>query len=153
MVKGLFVYGDRTSMKEDTKKEKGENFFTDVSMYLRDYKPTLRMQSVNPSVVQSGNFINQVYAVEYENISIQIGENCKKSIFDYSYALEDSDGSLKKSKKTNSMTGVSYEEFGHISDAKRYFITVAFANEYDKYKKGGRETNIRTSKRTTQGSY
>lgn len=153
MVKGLFVYGDRTSMKEDTKKEKGENFFTDVSMYLRDYKPTLRMQSVNPSVVQSGNFINQVYAVEYENILIQIGENCKKSIFDYSYALEDSDGSLKKSKKTNSMTGVSYEEFGHISDAKRYFITVAFANEYDKYKKGGRETNIRTSKRTTQGSY
>lgn len=41
----------------------------------------------------------------------------------------------------------------NCSDSKRYFITVAFANEYDKYKKGGRETNIRTSKRTTQGSY
>jgi len=136
-VNGLFVYGDRTSMKEDTKKEKGENFFTDVSMFLKNYNPSLRIQSVNPSVVQSGNFINQIYSVEYENISIVIGDNCKKSIFDYSYALEDSDGTLKKSKKTNKNTGVSYEEFGHTSDAKRYFITQAFRIEYDKYKRGG----------------
>jgi hypothetical protein len=61
----------------------------------------------------SGAFINEIYRSGYEGISISIGENCKKSLFDYQYALEDSDGTIKKSKKTNPITKVSYEEFGH----------------------------------------
>jgi phage terminase large subunit len=141
-VKGLFVYGDRTSLKEDTKKEKGENFFTDILMYLKDYRPQLRLQSVNPSVVQSGQFINEIYARNEGGVSITINTKCKKSIHDYQYSLEDSDGTLKKSKKTHPITKVSYEEFGHPSDAKRYFITTAFANEYAKYKSGRNENKI-----------
>ena len=146
---GLFVYGDRTSIKEDTKLEKGENFFTKVNQYLADYKPRLRMQSVNPSVAQSGGFINEIYRVGFENISIFVADNCKKSIFDYQYALEDSDGTIKKSKKTNPLTKVSYEEFGHCSDAKRYFITVAFAREYSLYL-SGRKASAITIGRTSQ---
>lgn len=153
IVNGLLIYGDRSSIKEDTKKEKGENFYTEVGSHLKDYKPSLRMQSVNPPIVTSGNFINEIYAREYEGISIEIGENCKKSIFDYSYAMEDSDGTLKKSKKKNPVTEVTYEEFGHCSDAKRYFMTVAFASEFDKYKKGGKTINITAIKRTTNKSY
>lgn len=137
-VKGLFLYGDRTSIKEDTKLEKGENFFTKAIQELREYSPRLRMQSHNPSVVQSGNFINEIYRNGFSGITITIGDNCKKSIFDYSYALEDSDGTIKKSKKTNPITKVSYEEFGHCSDAKRYFITVAFATDYAQYLAGGK---------------
>lgn len=136
-VKGLFIYGDRTSWKEDTKKEKGENFFTDITNILTLYKPSLRLQSVNPSIVQSGGFINQIYSKNEGGIEIIIGDNCKKSIHDYTYSLEDSDGTLKKSKKVNPVTKISYEEFGHASDAKRYFITTAFAIEYDKYLRGG----------------
>ncbi|MBB6126960.1 PBSX family phage terminase large subunit [Mucilaginibacter lappiensis] len=37
-VSGLFVGGDRTSIKEDTKKEKGENYFTDIMKDLKDYR-------------------------------------------------------------------------------------------------------------------
>jgi len=51
-------------------------------------------------------------------ITIGINEKCKKSIFDYQYAVEDSDGTIKKTKKKNKVTGVTYEEFGHASDAK-----------------------------------
>lgn len=133
-VSGLFIYGDRTSIKEDTKLEKGENFFTEVMKYLKDYRPVLRMQSKNPSVVLSGNFINEIYDGNSKSgISIGINEKCKKSIYDYQYALEDSDGTIKKTRKTNPVTKVSYEEFGHSSDCKRYIITTAFAAEYEHF--------------------
>jgi len=136
-VKGLFIYGDRTSWKEDTKKEKGENFFTDATNLLSNYNPKLRLQSVNPSVAQSGAFINQCYAGNTD-VTIYIGDKCKKSINDYQYALEDSDGTLKKTTKKHPVTKIVYEEYGHCSDAKRYFITTAFAAEYEMYKKGGK---------------
>lgn len=137
--KGLYVYGDRTSIKEDTKLEKGENFFTQILGYLRDYKPTLRMQSVNPSVKQSKDFINDCYTGRGK-VQIWIGANCKKSKYDYEYALEDSDGTLKKTKVINKTTKVSFEEFGHPSDAKRYILTVAFAEQFQLYLRNGRNT-------------
>lgn len=151
-VKGLFIYGDRTSLKEDTAKEKGENFFTDISKYLKDYRPTQRLQSVNPSVVQSAGFINQTYRGE-TSIEILINERCKKSIYDYQYALEDSDGTLKKTKKTHPVTKVSYEEYGHPSDAKRYFLTVAFASEYAEYLKGGKASIPKIGKAVSRAGY
>lgn len=151
-VKGLFLYGDRTSIKEDTKMEKGENFFTKIQQQLKIYSPSLRMQSVNPSIVQSGGFINQVYAGNIDGLTIEIDERCKRSRYDYQYALEDSDGTLKKSKKKHAITGVSYEEFGHPSDAKRYFITVAFASEYERYLKGGKKVHVTSGKAISKNS-
>jgi len=153
IVKGLFIYGDRTSIREDTKLEKGENFFTKVQQALHDYLPRLRMQNVNPSIVQSGGFINEIYRNNYGNISIFVSDICKKSIFDYQYALEDSDGTIKKTKKTNPLTKVSYEEFGHCSDAKRYFITVAFATEYQTYLRGGKATKIAIGRTKSKSGY
>lgn len=152
-VKGLFLYGDRTSIKEDTKLEKGENFFTKVAQHLAAYRPRLRMQSVNPSVAQSGGFINEIYRNNFENIHIFVADICKKSIFDYQYALEDSDGTIKKTKKKNPQTGVYYEEFGHCSDAKRYFLTVVFAAQYVSYLKGGKATRIAMGRSRSKSGY
>lgn len=151
-VKGLFIGGDRTSMKEDTAKEKGENFFTDIMKYLAAYHPSLRMQSVNPSVVQSAGFINASYRGDTD-IDILINEKCTKSLHDYQYALEDSDGTLKKVRKTHPVTKVPYEEFGHPSDAKRYFITVNFAGEYQNYLRGGHAQKIHIGKSYSKHSY
>ena len=152
-VKGLFIYGDRTSIKEDTKLIKGENFYTKIQEHLKDYRPVLRMQTVNPSVVNSGTFINEIYRENTQGIEIYINEKCKKSLFDYQYALEDSDGTIKKTKKTNPVTKVSYEEFGHCSDAKRYIITTAFATEYQDYLRGGKKTNISIGKSYSKSGY
>lgn len=143
-VQGLFVYGDRTAMKEDTKMKKGENFYTKVMEYLAAYKPRLRMQTANPSVVMSAGFVNEIYAGRIEGASITISPRCTKSINDYQYALEDSDGTLKKVKKTHPVTKVSYEEHGHPSDAKRYFVVYYFRDRYQEYLKGGKRTKIFT---------
>lgn len=153
IVKGLFIYGDRTSVKEDTKLEKGENFFTKILQHLKNYNPSLRLQRSNPSVVQSGGFINEIYRANFENINIFINTICKKSIFDFQYALEDSDGTIKKSKKTNPVTKVSYEEFGHCSDCHRYIITTAFSNEYQNYLRGGKSQKIASFKNRSKNGY
>jgi len=151
-VKGLFVGGDRTAIKEDTKMERGENFFTEILGMLADYKPQLRMQSVNPSVVQSGQFVNACYAGE-TGIKVIIGDKCKKSVYDYQYCLEDSDGTIKKSMKKNKVTGVSYQEFGHFSDIKRYVFTMTFPLEYQAYLKSGRKSNIKVGKAISKNNY
>lgn len=147
MVQGVFIYGDRTSIKEDTTKEKGENFFTEILTLLKDYPTRLRVGTSNPSVVQSGNFVNEIYAKNQGNISITIGRNCRASIHDYQYALEDSEGGIDKRTRAHEVTGVRFEEFGHCSDAKRYLFTMLFANEYAEYKKGGKRNTVRLGAR------
>lgn len=149
-VKGLFVYGDRTSIKEDSKLEVGENFYTKILSSLKDYHPRLRMQSVNPSIVQSAGFINEIYSGRIEGMEIVIGTNCKRSLKDYQYALEDSDGTLKKTKKKHPTTGVTYEEYGHPSDAKRYLVTMAFANEYQAYQRGAKTNSVTTGRNVSK---
>lgn len=151
-VQGLFIYGDRTSVKEDTKLEKGENFFTIIQGYLGAYKPTLRMQLSNPSVAMSGNFINECYNGSID-IQIYIHSRCKKSTFDYQYALIDGDGTIKKTKVKNPKTKVMYEEFGHPSDAKRYILTVAFAQQYETYLRGGKKTLPSTGKNRSNNTW
>jgi phage terminase large subunit len=132
----LFYYGDATSQKEDTKKEKGENFFTDVHNHLQEYSPVKMVPNANPSVIDSGQFVDQILAGAVDGLMITIGENCHKSVHDYSYAKEDSDGTILKKKIKHPETGVSYEEHGHHIDALRYIIAYAEPGAYAKCRRG-----------------
>lgn len=132
----LFYYGDATSQKEDTKKEKGENFFTEVHNHLAEYSPVKMVPKANPSVIDSGQFVDEILAGNIEGLQIEIGEVCHKSIHDYSYAKEDSDGTILKKKVKHPDTGVSYEEHGHHIDALRYLIVMAEPGAFQKHKKG-----------------
>lgn len=133
---GIFVYGDATSRKNDTAKEYGENFFTDILKYLVQYRPSLRVPSANPAVKSRGGFINEIFRKKYKGIEIQIDPSCKKSISDYSFTLEDSDGGVLKKRVTNPETGISYEKQGHNVDALCYYLTYAFNADYTTYLRG-----------------
>lgn len=134
----LYIYGDRTSIKENTTKEKGSNFFTEIETELREYNPIRRIGTSNPSVLKSGEFINKIFNYGYGGLNITIGENCKTSIYDYTYALEASDGTIDKKTIQNPVTKVRYQEFGHCSDLLRYFMVQAFPAEYSKLLSGER---------------
>jgi phage terminase large subunit len=153
VVAGLFVYGDRTAIKEDTAKEKGDNFYTGILKHLYDYRPRLRMPSGNPPVNKSRNFVDECYAVEFEGISIRIGSNCKKSIHDYTYTLEDQNGNVWKAEIRNPETNVKYQEFGHFSDAKRYLFTMLFPQEYQLYLTGRKGMNITKGRSNRRNGY
>jgi len=134
---GLFVYGDPSGRSEDTKMEKGHNNFTIIMRKLEQFKPALRIQAAAPPVVMRGNFINTVFEKGYEGMQIFIHQTCTKSIADFVYLKENSEGTKLKEKVKNEETGVTYEKYGHTSDSADYFLCVAFVSEYNKYKIGG----------------
>lgn len=150
---GMFIYGDATSQKEDVKLEKGYNLYRIIMENLSQYKPSLRVLKSNPSIVMRGNFINEIFRANQGGIKISLHEKCTNTLNDFIYTIEASDGTKLKSKVKDPITKQTYEEYGHCTDSADYIICSAFAQEYEEYQRGGSIINIRTSKRTTQGSY
>jgi len=139
---GLFIYGDRTSKKEDTKLEKGQNFFTLALSYLSKFHPSLRIPTINPSVVMRGSWINTIFSNQIDGISIEIDRNCTNTISDYMYLKEAADGRKEKKKVKDETTGISYEKYGHASDCNDYFLTYAYNESYDRFLNGGQEVEF-----------
>jgi phage terminase large subunit len=130
----VFVYGDATSKKADVKLEKGVNFFVLIENALRDYGYTVvrRVPSKNPNVELRCNWFNAVLN-GLDGIEVSIGDNCTKTIGDYKYLKQASDGSKHKEKEKNSVTGVVFEKYGHNTDANDYFYTYYFSSSFENF--------------------
>lgn len=147
---GMFIYGDATSQKEDVKQEKGYNFFRIVVNELAKFNPVLRVSKSNPSVVMRGQFFNTVLYNNYEGISFMIDRNCKTAISDFTNTKEASDGTKDKAKLKDPKSGVSYQQYGHLSDLTDYLICESFRTEYQIYQRGDVTNYIRPMGRNTQ---
>ena len=127
----VYIYGDATSQKEDAKLQAGYNYFT---MLKNEIEPHFRCQirkpSKNPPVALSADFINSIFELNYDDISIKINEGCHESIKDYTTVQEAPDGTMIK-KKTGGV-----ELIGHFSDNFRYFIVEIFKDSFRKYQRG-----------------
>lgn len=130
----VFLYGDATSKKEDVKLEKGVNFFVLIENRLRaeGYVVLRRVPSKNPNVDLRCNWFNEVLN-GLDGISVSYGDNCVNTISDYKYLKQASDGGKHKEKVKNKITGVTYEKYGHNTDANDYFYTVFFGNSFSKF--------------------
>ncbi len=130
----VFVYGDATSKKADVKLEKGVNFFVLIENELmkHGYNIQRRVPSKNPNVELRCNWFNEVLN-GYEGIDIKFSDVCVKTISDYKYLKQASDGSKHKEKEKNAITGVTYEKYGHNTDANDYFFTMYFNNSFSGY--------------------
>jgi hypothetical protein len=133
---GVFIYGDATSKKQDTKLEHGHNFFRLIMDELKDYRPQLRVQSANPSVVMRLNWINTWFEKETDGMTLIIDRDCKHAIDDFILTKEAADGTKNKEMETDPMTKVRYQVHGHFSDLFDYFVTTAFATNYQRYQQG-----------------
>ena len=143
---GLFIYGDATAQKEDTKTEKGHNFFRLVMDELKAYRPTLRVPSANPSVVMRGNWINTVFEKELYSLRFTIGSNCKRAIEDFIKLKEDENGTKKKEMDVNTVTGVRFQKYGHFTDLFDYVACTAFGAEFARFQAGDLSASITTGK-------
>jgi phage terminase large subunit len=132
---GLFVYGDATAQKEDTKLEKGYNFFRLIQDELKEYKPSMRISKSNPSVAMRGMWLNTVLEKELGGIKIIISDNCKKTINDFINTKEAADGTKNKEMETNA-NKVRFQKVGHFTDLFDYLMCTAFANEFVNYQRG-----------------
>ena len=48
---------------------------------------------------------------------------------------ENESGGILKSRKKDTRTGITFEEFGHFTDVKRYFITEVLKSLFADYKR------------------
>lgn len=151
---GLFVYGDSTANKEDTKLEKGQNFYRLILDNLRLYKPGNRVLSANPSVVMRGNWINTVFEKELHKLRFVIGENCKLAIMDFIKLKEAADGTKNKEMQVDEKTKVRSQKYGHFTDLFDYIACSAFGNEFAKYQAGDISAHIAVGKnKPSKNSY
>jgi hypothetical protein len=149
---GLYVYGDPTGLKEDTRTEKGTNDFTIVLGALRQYHPQLCLFPKSLPPAQRGNFINTCFDKNFDGIKIIHGANCKQSIDEYSNLKEAMDNTKAKSPEKGA-DGVQYQKYGHISDADDYFLTYVFQAEYQKYISGSLSFTHKTGKNIFKHGY
>jgi hypothetical protein len=133
---GMFVYGDATANKEDTKLEKGYNFYRLIIENLRQFNPTSRVLTSNPSVVMRGNWINTIFEKNIGDVVVKIGANCKTAINDFVLLKEAADGTKLKEMETDPKTKVRYQKVGHFTDLFDYIMCSAFANEFEMYQRG-----------------
>lgn len=134
---GLFVYGDATSQKEDVKQEKGYNFFSIILNELKQFNPQKRVSASNPSVVMRGQFINSILYNQYNDITFKIAPHLKEAIQDFTNTKEAADGTKAKINVKDAKSGVSYQEFGHISDLTDYLICKVYNEDYAQFQNGG----------------
>ncbi len=150
---GMFIYGDPSGVKEDTRSEKGFNDYVIILGELKEFRPGLRVQKSAPPVVMRANFINDILEHNYGGLSIVIDARCTNTVNDMLYLKEDSDGTKKKDKAKDPSTSVTYELYGHTSDANDYFLCSCFMAEWLKYQKGGRDTQVYSGGNQSKNSY
>ena len=133
---GIYVYGDSTSKKADTRLEAGSNDYTIIMNELRRFRPQLRIPTINPNVKQSGDFINYVFAMQDPQLKIYINRNLSTLINDVVNVVEAPDGTMLK--QTTKVDCITFEKWGHSSDAFRYLIIQAFQSNFNRFKTGNR---------------
>ena len=126
----VFIYGDPTTKQRNTIDDDKKTFLQKyVSQIKKVCETEERMFRKAPSVALTGEFINAIYRGVIPDVEITIDITCKKSINDYIQTKKDKDGGMLK-KRVTDLNGISFEEHGHFSDVKRYFIIKAFYDEY-----------------------
>lgn len=133
---GLVVYGDPSGRHEDTRSERGYNDYTIIKNELQDMHPTMRIESKAPNVKARGDFMNSILSGEYMGISISIAMQCRRTTDDFLYIKQDVNGNKLKEKARDEKTGIEFEKYGHTSDSADYFITSAFAFDFDYFING-----------------
>ena len=146
---GMFVYGDATANKEDTKLEKGFDFYRLILDNLAAYKPQSKVISHNPAVVMRANWMNTIFEKEFGRTRILISDLCKNAITDFVKLKEDENGGKAKVVIQDPDTKVRYQQYGHFTDLLEYFMVSRFALQFSNYQSGGGVASIRFGKTTS----
>ena len=134
----IYVYGDPAGRNRDTRGEIGWNDFTFIEQELTkaNLSYQMKIKSKAPNISARGIFLNRVFRGDVEGISISISDRCTKTVEDYVYLLETMEGKKHK-EKARDENKVTYEKYGHTSDANDYFLCYVWDKEM-RAMKGGR---------------
>lgn len=130
----VYLHGDVTTKSgntiDDEKRSFADKFIEGLEV---NYRVVDLMQKSNPRVAMSGEFINAILSDGFGGLRIGIDRECKASIRDYENVKKDVDGSVWKKRIKDKVSGLSYEEFGHLTDTFRYVCVDVFKEEFTKF--------------------
>jgi hypothetical protein len=131
----VYIYADQTTTAKNTIDDDKKSFLDKFCQEVeRSYVIVKRIPSTNPPVAISGEFVNSIYEDNFDDLCIHINETCQTSIKDYQLTKKDVEGKILKARVTDPATKISYEQYGHFSDIKRYIICMAFQQEFINFK-------------------
>jgi phage terminase large subunit len=132
----VFVCGDPSASKRSTVDENSRSFYDKFIEVITKsgYHVRNKVRKSAPEVALSAAFINAIYEQNLNGWSITISDRCFASIEDYMVVKEDAEGKMLKEKVKDPETEITYEPHGHISDAKRYLVLTALADQFEKFK-------------------
>jgi hypothetical protein len=133
-IKSLFFTGDPSGKNRDTRSKESKHDFSIVAstlyMYCGNYSNQVPRSA--PGLAKCRDFFNKMLSGGMK-IDINIDESCKNLITDFEFLKEDVNGTYKKPKIKDNITGESYEKYGHCADAWRYQGVSVFKYEFDNY--------------------
>jgi phage terminase large subunit len=154
---GVHIYGDPSGASRDTRSESGRNDFTIIFDELRSLNPINRVQPSAPNIINRGQWINSIFDNDDPTVfRIRFAEKCVVTIDDFQLCKTAADGKKSKKRITNKMTGVSFEQYGHATDACEYLFTTLFESAFRDFIHGSVDAdkrNIQTQKPTRRKSY
>ncbi|WP_066836443.1 PBSX family phage terminase large subunit [Rufibacter ruber] len=130
---GLYVTGDPAGKANSA--ANSVNDYKIIEQELTDYSPEFYVDGGHPPQKQRGQFINDIFENNFEDITVLISPDCKILINDFSYQKEDIKGKVKPKAK-DKVTGSVYEKLGHASDCFDYAMCKVFEVEWKIFQRG-----------------
>ncbi len=123
---GVFIYGDATGQRRTGLTAATSNHYQVVQNILRPIlnNSSMRLNKINEPNVKRRDFMNAMFENKFP-IVLNIDPSCKLTIDDFTYIVQDADGSKKKEKDQSGA-----EKYGHFSDLTEYFFVKCFEKIY-----------------------
>jgi len=106
---------------------------------LAPYAPQLRVARAAPGVEVRGQWLNRIFAVQYDGLTLRIAAECKRTLADYANVREGPSGEKLKTRKRDPETGRTYEPYGHCSDANDYFLCEIWEGSFSRFRNGNKK--------------
>lgn len=129
----VYIYGDASGNKRDTRAAKSDYQIAKTALWTKADSNSLRIQPQNPEVRKSVLFLCAIFEGRVPGVEIIIDRDCYHLIQDLLYIKQDANGGVLKQRVTEG--GVSYERYGHTSDALRYLVTYILKAQYKRFEK------------------
>lgn len=127
-VKQAFIYGDASGSKSDTRQAMSDYDIARAALAKIVSNKSMRVQRSNPEVRKRVLFLCAIFEGKIPGVEIVIDEGCTNTIADLLNVKEDANGGKLKEKVKQD--GVTFEKYGHTSDALEYVVTTIVSRQF-----------------------
>lgn len=132
-VNSVYIYGDASGNKRDTRSARSDYDIAQAVLRAKIGGKSNRVQRSNPEIRKRVLFLCAIFEGKIPGAEIVIDKGCENLIRDLIYVKEDSNGGKLKKRVTEG--GVSFEQFGHTSDALEYLVTTVLQKQFAQFER------------------